>query len=154
MPCNAVAQQTAKAAISTSLLLDNPVAIEALARQLRIAFGGPVRVGGDNWIDAFRQHAEPQAPFASLTGQAGLFFGSEAATLEVRRTGEIVLRQGWYAYKHRMPADQLQAAMAELVNMVNGLLFQGQVRQLVGQQERIVSEQRASNGALVLHVEL
>ncbi len=154
MPCNAVTQQTARAAVPTALILDNATAIEALAGELTKLFGAPVKVGANDWRIVFGCRDLPQEPYEGLTGAQSLFFCSETASAEVRRTGEIVLRQGWWSYNHRTPPDRLQGQLSQLVNLVNGLLFQNQVRTLIAQQARITGEQRASNGALVLSVEL
>lgn len=154
MPCNAVTQQTAKAAVSTALLLDNPTAIEALTKQLEALFQAPVIAGGQTWQQAYYGRHNGQRPYAELVGGQSLFFGSETASAEVRRNGEIVLRNGWISYTHKSRPEELQAKLTQVVNAINGLLFQAQVRNLIAQQARITGEQRTSNGALVLNVEI
>ena len=125
MPCGAVAVQTAKLNVDASVIVQNEVAIEALAKLLEKLWGtDDIRVskGADRVLFSGRE-----------AGQAVLLF--ERGGIQVSPGTDLLSVKG-------------------LVEQVAGLILQARVRQAVAAQYPVLEEQQAPNGALVLGIEL
>jgi hypothetical protein len=148
MPCNAVTQQTVKADVNLGFTMRNQQAINTLKAELEKVIG-PVEIRANDWrYDAWDHNKMP------IDRVESFWFVSEKATVYIDADGNIQLRQGALRYKHELSPEQLQPIVTAIVQRVNGLAYQTTVRQLISRNAKIKSQQVASNGALVLNVEI
>ncbi len=134
MPCNAVATVRAQVAQETLLAELTPALSEGLVR-------------------AYLQRAYPRLPVSVLPAPAGdcaFVVGPLTLTLV---GGQVTASGATYGVEatEQMLRD-LPSAVADLLARAGGLLLQNRVRAALAARYGLESEQRAANGALVLHI--
>jgi len=136
MPCNAVATVRAQVAQETLLAELTP----ALTQEL---------------VQAYLRRAYPRLSCRALPAPAdGCAFQVGPLTLTLAG-GRITASGATYGVEtaEEMLRD-LPTAVADLLTRAGGLLLQNRVRATLAARYGIESEQRAPNGAVVLHIDL